>query len=131
MIGTPAEAALRISGRSTISKEAIFMAGTPSAASPSTAAWSNGLEKKWIRLSRACSASLGCHSRGSEIASSSSCGERSSSRYANRGVFDEYSPAPVYVWNFTASAPASAAMSISSRAIPRSRLWLAPASAMT
>ena len=42
MIGTPAAAAWRISGRSTISNEAIFIAGTPSSRSESTASRSNG-----------------------------------------------------------------------------------------
>src|SRR3712207_8710638 len=37
--------AASISGRSTISNEAIFSAGTPSSASSATASWSNGLEK--------------------------------------------------------------------------------------
>ena len=38
----------RISGRSTISKEAIFNTGTSSASSSATASWSNGVEKKWM-----------------------------------------------------------------------------------
>jgi hypothetical protein len=80
MIGTPTLAALRISGRSTISNDAIFSAGTPSSASWSTARWSNGLEKKWMPRAAACSASRGCHSRGSATDSRISCGDRSSLR---------------------------------------------------
>ena len=95
MIGTPAAAAWRISGRSTISNEAIFMAGTPSSRSESTASRSNGEEKKAMPLSAACFASCGCHSRGSAMASSSSCGLRSSSRYSNCGVREEYRSLPV------------------------------------
>ena len=42
IIGTPDRRGVRISGRSTSSNEAIFIAGTPSAARLSTASWSNG-----------------------------------------------------------------------------------------
>ena len=49
----------RSTAMSTISNEAIFSAGTPSSASSSTAARSNGLEKKAIPRSRAWSAELG------------------------------------------------------------------------
>src|SRR3954465_5143367 len=67
------------------------------------------------------------------MSSSSSDGEASviGARYLNFGVLVEYSEAPEYVWNLTASAPASAATSISRRAVSQSRLWLAPASAIT
>src|SRR4051794_5876723 len=67
------------------------------------------------------------------MSSSSSDGEASviGARYLNFGVLVEYSEAPEYVWNLTASAPASAATSISRRAVSQSRLWFAPASAMT
>src|SRR3954454_15198462 len=67
------------------------------------------------------------------MSSSSSEGDWSvsGSRYLNAGVLVEYRPRPEYVWNLTASAPASAATSISRRAVSQSRLWLAPASAIT
>ena len=72
--GRPVAAATSISGRSTISNEAIFSAGTPISASSITASASNGLEKNCIPREAAWSASGACQSRGSEIRSSSSAG---------------------------------------------------------
>ena len=51
--GRPVAAAVRISSTSTISNEAIFSTGTSSASSCSTAASSNGVEKKCRPRSRA------------------------------------------------------------------------------
>ena len=87
----PVAAAFSISGRSTISNEAIFIAGTPSTASSSTASWSKTLEKKWMPRWRAWAASSDCHSRGSEISSSSSAGALSliAFKYSNFGVLVE------------------------------------------
>jgi hypothetical protein len=81
---------------STISNDAILSAGTSSASSSRTASWSNGLEKNAMPRSRAYASSSPCHSRGSEMSSSSSDGDRSVSgaRYLKRGVFVEYSPRP-------------------------------------
>ena len=129
--GTPTAAALRISGRSTISKDAIFIAGTPTAARLSTASWSNGVEKNAIRARAGVLGELRLplarkRDRFEQLRRAPVVVEVLEARRLRR-----VEPAPVYVWNFTASAPASAATSISSLARPRSRLWLAPASAIT
>ena len=88
--GTPTEAAASMSGRSTISNDAIFIAGTPTAARDfDGVVVERGREEGDPARPRACSASSGCHSRGRAIASSSSFGLRSSFRYVNRGVFVE------------------------------------------
>ena len=126
-------AAARISGRSTISNEAIFRTGTSSASSSAHRLVVEGRREEVDPTARGRSREARAATRGAARFP----------RAARRGLVADalevlelrrlrgVDPVPEYVWNLTASAPAPTATSIRRCAVSRSRLWLAPTSAMT
>ena len=91
-------------------------AGMPTSSSSSTASTENGDEKKRRPRSSACAFSRRCSSGDSSIRFVNSY--RGSSKCGGVGVEGSISASAMCVWNFTASAPASAAASMSALGLP-------------
>ena len=125
----PVAAIASSSGGFVSSPEAILYAGTPTSSSSSTASTENGDEKNTSPRSSANAFSRTWSSCESSMRFVNS--QRGSSKCGGVGVEGSISASAMCVWNLTASAPASAAASISRSAWRIEPSWLLPISAMT
>ena len=125
----PVAATASSSGGFVTSPEAILYAGTPTSSSSSTASTENGDEKNTRPRSSANAFSRRWSSCESSMRFVNS--QRGSSKCGGVGVEGSISASAMCVWNLTASAPASAAASISRSAWRIEPSWLLPISAMT